>query len=155
LIEVGASVNKPDANGKLPLSLAVGDGTTLKILLDKSAGVNAKNKFSRTPFHFAAFRGILDSVEELIKRGANTDAIDEDKLMLLFYSIQAKHPEGIKFLLEKSASVDDGEKLLCQAARSDLPECTVTLINFFINLRVTFLSSRAIYTKKNLINQQT
>jgi ankyrin repeat protein len=128
LIEFGASVNRCDAKGELPLCLAVDNVSTVKILLDNSADVNVKNKSALTPLHFAAFRGKLDSVEELIKRGANIDAIDESNLTPLFYSIQAKHPEVTKFLLEKGANVDDGEELLCQAARSDLPECIVLLL---------------------------
>jgi ankyrin repeat protein len=101
LIEVGASVNRCDAKGELPLCLAVDNVSTVKILLDNSADVNVKNKSALTPLHYAAFRGKLDSVEELIKRGANIDAIDESNLTPLFYSIQAKHPEVTKFLLEK------------------------------------------------------
>jgi ankyrin repeat protein len=128
LIEVGASVNRPDADGEPPLFSAVSDVTIVKILLDNSAEVNAKKKFARTPLHCAAFLGKLDSVEELIKRGANIDALDEFNLTPLFYSIEGKHPKVAKFLLEKGASVDDGQELLCRAARSDLPECIVLLL---------------------------
>jgi ankyrin repeat protein len=129
LIEVGASVNRPDANGELPLCFAALKNVTIvKILLDNSADVNAKNKSAVTALHLAALRGKLDSVEELVNRGANMDAVDETNLTPLLYSIREKHPEVTKFLLEKGASVDDGEELLCQAARSDLPECIVLLL---------------------------
>jgi ankyrin repeat protein len=128
LIEVGASVNRPNANGELPLFFAVDNLSTVKILLDNSAEVNAKNKFAMTPLHYAAFRGKLDSVEQLIKRGANIDATDESNLTPLFYSIQAKHPNVTKYLLEKDASVAGGEEMMCQAARSDLPECILLLL---------------------------
>lgn len=55
-----------------------GDVTTLKIILDAGADINARNKSGTTPAMLAASRGHLKVLDLLLKYGADMDAVNDD-----------------------------------------------------------------------------
>ncbi|XP_068903743.1 serine/threonine-protein phosphatase 6 regulatory ankyrin repeat subunit B-like [Tenebrio molitor] len=122
LIEAGASVNTPDADGKSPLHWSVKNPATLRLLLRNYADVNAKSKTGVTTLHIAANYGKIESVQELVKNGANLNAKDIENCAPLYYCIQNSHYEVAKFLLDNGSTIDDGAELLCRAAMSDFPD---------------------------------
>jgi ankyrin repeat protein len=116
LIEAGASVNRPDANGESPLHWSVNNPATLRLLLRNSADVNAKSKTGVTALHLAAGSGNIESAQELVKNGANLNAKDIENRAPLYYCIQNGHCEVAKFLLDNGSTIEDGAELLCRAA---------------------------------------
>lgn len=71
-----------------------------KLLLEKGANVNAKNKNRVTPLHFAAYEGHEDIVQLLIEKGADVNAKNKDKKT----AAQVAKTDAIKnYLLEKAA----------------------------------------------------
>jgi ankyrin repeat protein len=134
LIEAGASVNRLDTQGESPLFCSVNHLTTLQVLLQNSADVNIKNQWGVTALHEAANVGKIESAEELIKAGANVNAKDNANRTSLFYSIEKKHYEMAKLLLDSGSTVDDGGELLCRAARSDFPDGISLLLERGVNV---------------------
>ena len=50
----------------------------VKMVLDKIADVNAKDKFGRTALMFAVRRGRQELVKELLEKGAEVNAKDDE-----------------------------------------------------------------------------
>lgn len=97
-------VNAKDLAGSTPLHHAAGFGTleTVKLLLDKGAGVNARNRRSSTPLHWA----IHDEakVRLLLSRGAAINAKQiEGRTPLYQAAVLAGGNTVLRFLLEKGA----------------------------------------------------
>jgi ankyrin repeat protein len=95
LLEAGADVNIPSADGSTPLMVAAGlgmwyvgeDGGSLpgqedeafevvKLCVEHGSDVNAVNKMGETPLHGAAFRGVNLIAQYLVDKGAKLDAKD-------------------------------------------------------------------------------
>lgn len=108
LIEKGAEINK---SGWSPLHYAAARGHILiiKLLLSKSANINAQSPNQTTPLMMAAMYGSYESVKVLLDAGAdvmqrnalNLTALDfaqqanrTDAAILLNKALEAKHPRG-------------------------------------------------------------
>ena len=82
LIEYGAKIDARDEDGWTPLSWAsrghhFKDGSVLRLLLEKGAGVNAKaDKNGFTPLHVASEYGALEVVRLLLKYGAKVEMVN-------------------------------------------------------------------------------
>jgi ankyrin repeat protein len=75
LVDAGAGVEVPNADGATPLMLAAASGNTdaIKVLLDHGAAINAKEPLrGETPLMFAAGKNRASAVKFLISRGADT-----------------------------------------------------------------------------------
>jgi ankyrin repeat protein len=134
LIEAGASVNRPDANGDSPLHWSVNNPAMLRLLLRNYADVNAKSKTGLTTLHIAANYGKIESVQELVKNGANLNAKDNKNRAPLYYCIQNGHYKVAKFLLDNGSTIEDGAELLCRAASSDFPDGISLLLERGVNV---------------------
>jgi ankyrin repeat protein len=93
LVEAGADPNIPTEQGTTPLILASGAGTdvqrarslderataaqTAAYLLDHGADVNVHGQFGWTALHSAAYQGLNDEIEVLVKRGADINSFDQ------------------------------------------------------------------------------
>ena len=115
LLDAGADVNLPSADGSTPLMVAAGlgmwyvgeDGGSLpgqeneafevvKVCVERGSDVNAVNKINETPLHGAAFRGVNAAVEYLVEKGAKLDAKDTRGWTPLFVANGLSHGDVFK-----------------------------------------------------------
>jgi len=91
LLDLGANINAKDVAGNTPLHHCVtmfANDVTKKmaeILLDKGANVNDQNRFGETPLNEPTITGQLDTLELLVKYGANPSIPDNDGTTCLGY----------------------------------------------------------------------
>jgi len=70
--------------------------------------------YEKEQLHFAADEGDLDKVKELVEKGNNVNAFDEDlSFTPLHYAVKGEHIEVVKYLLSVGADVNahDEEKI--------------------------------------------
>jgi ankyrin repeat protein len=115
LLDAGADVNIPSADGTTPLMVAAGlgmwyvgeDGGSLpgqedealevvKLCVERGSDVNAVNKMGETPLHGAAFRGINGIAQYLVDKGAKLDAKDMRGWTPLFVANGVSHGDVFK-----------------------------------------------------------
>ena len=86
--------------GLTPLHIAAENGHTgmSKLLIEKGADVNGKNKHGKTPLHYAAGNGNAAVAELLIEKGADVNAKDKDGKTPLAIAIKAGHEEVANLL---------------------------------------------------------
>jgi ankyrin repeat protein len=82
--------------------------------------VNMKNRHGHTPLMEAAKNGDIPTTTDLLKRGADVDALSEKEKTALHYAAANGHVEVVKLLLEHGAVIDardrDGHTPLMLAA---------------------------------------
>jgi len=134
LISAGADVNVGNNMGQTPLDLAEQRGDTeiiellkkhgakkdttllgaavsgdieqVKLLISKSADVNAKNRRGNTPLYLAAQNGHKDVAELLIAKGADVNAKDNNGSTLLHWACFKNNKDIAKLLIGKGAEVN-------------------------------------------------
>jgi ankyrin repeat protein len=119
-------VNAPDQAGSTPLQHAAGFGSlaTMKLLLDKGADVNAKNRRASTPLHWAIPNE--EKVRMLLEHGAAVDTKQADGRTPLYDAASAGSGNSIlKLLLEKgadpnAATANGQTPLMAAAGRGDV-----------------------------------
>jgi ankyrin repeat protein len=113
LLADGANPDIRDVNGWSGLLICARDGWAehleiIKILLDAGADVNEKTvKYGSTPLLLAANNGHLSIVRELIRRGANVNALSKSGLTAIVYAAGNGHLDIVKELIAAGAIVDD------------------------------------------------
>ncbi|KAB8271024.1 hypothetical protein BDV30DRAFT_228526 [Aspergillus minisclerotigenes] len=97
-----------DENRNTPLSYAVEYKCerAVRLLLDKGAPVDTKNKFGETPLLIAAHGGFERIVELLLERGAEVDSMDPYGRTPLLYAALSGFEKIVRLLLAKNAAVD-------------------------------------------------
>lgn len=107
LLRRKADVNVLGRDKHSPLSLACRSNhhrdNIILTLLKAGAKVNTADKNDNTPLHYAAFNGNKGAVEELVKRGAAIDALNNEKATALWNAVYHKHEEIVLLLLDKNA----------------------------------------------------
>src|SRR5260370_37471227 len=109
LVEKGAGVNAQSNLGSPPLIIAAGcDGSapTVKLLLDKGADPNVKDKRGNIALVAAATADNLDSVKLLLAKGAGPDVPDSQGYTPLSWAASNCNLEAIKLFLSKGANVN-------------------------------------------------
>ena len=123
LIAKGAQVNNVDEGGFTPLLIAAGNGdrsaAMVSLLLDHGAHVNVKSGDTfeivkngplllghLTPLQMAAGQGNYETVEALIKAGADVNAKDVRNATPLGFAVATDHanPKVVQLLLAKGAA---------------------------------------------------
>ncbi|XP_063913940.1 uncharacterized protein LOC135130477 isoform X2 [Zophobas morio] len=127
LIKAGASVNRPDESGATPLFSATDHLTTVKILLDNGADINAASKSGETIVHSAAHGGKVEVMKELVERGADLNCRNNANWTPLCIAILNKQLAMTKYLLTQRVCVKDPE-LLCAAVKVGFMDCVQLLI---------------------------
>lgn len=100
---------------------AQGDLATLRKLASKRAGLDTVDGNGRTPLHVAAFLKRRDAITALIRAGANTAALDNQKYDAVTIAAVADDPQTLKVLLDNGASaklitsIYDGTALIAAA----------------------------------------
>jgi len=84
LVENEADVGDVGRNGNTPLTVAALSGykdpSLMMNLLEQGADLNANNSHCSTALNFAAEKGCLETVKELVKHGAQLDVVDAEGL---------------------------------------------------------------------------
>lgn len=92
-------INIPNCSKLTPLHLASGSpkgSPAFDILVTEKAcsyriDLDCKDKFGRTPLHFAAKFGRLSRVQELLRLGAQADACDKNLMTPFHYAVRSGH----------------------------------------------------------------
>lgn len=128
LLKEGKSPNITLGNGWTPLMIAVAEGhkDVVRLLIERGANVNARNKLGRTPIMFAARYGYTEIVQLLADAGAELNAIASDMTPLMAASMEG-HTETVKKLISLGADVnvlnsvnDDALQLAVEKAHHDV-----------------------------------
>jgi ankyrin repeat protein len=154
LLDHGANPNVENDQGVTPLhqvsrgkytSQEHGVGTA-RLLLERSADVNARQKNLFTPLHWAAFKGRLEISQLLLDHGANAKAENEGRETALHMLSRGEYDTqeqgvGIAQILLKCgvdihAQDKDKDTALHWAAFSGRPEITRLLLNHGANPNV-------------------
>ncbi len=104
LLIFSASAARLFKRNDLIMAAIYGQTETIKDLLDNGENVNVHKAY--TPLHYAAMYGHIDSVNLLLSRNADIDAMSEHGCTPLFSATQAGHVHVVKSLLEHGANVN-------------------------------------------------
>ena len=103
-----------------------------RLLLAKSAQVDARSTAEQTPLHVAARIGRDTMAAILTEHGARIDAVDEDGLTPLMHASAAGKPSLVAFLLSHNANAHhtaaDGQTALHKAAATGRKEIVADLL---------------------------
>jgi hypothetical protein len=117
LLRAGANLEARDYDLRTPIYFSYGE--TMSFLLLSGALVNVVNKDGNTPFHHNVCEGLEHEVEQLLRAGADIDAVDGDgKTALMIACTVLDYPSDmVKLLLRFGASADvqngNGDTALC------------------------------------------
>ena len=106
LLERGADPNAPDANGQVPLYLALRDGAprvAAALLASPKLQVDATNRANETPLMMAALRGDLEHVRRLLERGAQ---VNREGWTPLHYAASGSGVDVVALLLDRGAAIE-------------------------------------------------
>ena len=106
LIQAGADVHRPFADGAPLLNEAAGDGdaATLKALYHAGAGLEEVGPKRFTALMAAAHKGQLETAELLMDWGADRDAVDLKGMTALDYAAAEGHNDVRDALLERGVA---------------------------------------------------
>ena len=137
LIARGQHLELKDSHNRTPLSYAVENGheTTVKLLLEKSAGLELEAKdqaYHRTPLLWATKNGHDAVVKLLLEKGARLESKSYSGQTPLSMAAENGHEAVVKLLLEKDAQLEtrgytNSETPLFYAAHNG-HEAVVTLL---------------------------
>jgi ankyrin repeat protein len=135
LIQQGASVNEPEADGTTALHWAVyhDDARLVDALLRAGAHAQSRNDYGSSPLSEAAIVGDTVIIEKLLKAGANPDAANADGQSALMVLARTSNVEAAKLLLRAGANVNaveqwHGQTALMWAAAESQPAMLKLLI---------------------------
>jgi len=97
LVEKDAEVNKPGWTA-LHYAAAIGNCDIIKLLLDKSAYIDAESPNKTTPIMMAARSGQIAAVGLLIEEGADISLKNEQGLSAADFALKNEYPDIVKLL---------------------------------------------------------
>ena len=135
LLEQGADINIQDEKNKdtpLHRSIWYGRFEVFKLLLEKGADVQKKNKYGNMPIHFAAMYGKTDMINCLLEKGADIHSQGAFGDTPLHRAAFNDRLDIVQLLLEKGARVNEtnniGHTALHEAAGQGHPAVARILI---------------------------
>ncbi|KAL9957506.1 hypothetical protein ACROYT_G039145 [Oculina patagonica] len=104
LLQHGSPIDLRDLNQRTCLHVAVysSDVDTLKTIIQAGGDclLNSRDKNDKTPLHYAATKGNLQIIQELLVAGATLDVKDEDERIPLHYAVENGDLPCVRALLE-------------------------------------------------------
>jgi ankyrin repeat protein len=118
LIDEGADVNKPQADGTTPLQWATYrvDQELVQRLLKKGAKANVANRYGASPLHEAVRVGNASLVGLLLEAGADANAANEDGQTALMLAARTGNVAVAELLVRRGADVNRRERFKDQSA---------------------------------------
>jgi ankyrin repeat protein len=94
--------------GQSPLLKAAeyGNRRVVKLLLEKGAEIEIKDKHSRTPLSWASEKGNQEVVKLLLEKGANLESKDQNGRTSLSWALEEGNREVVTLLLDKGANYE-------------------------------------------------
>ena len=130
LVNKGADVNVEDNEGYTPLFWAT---VTMRENKDIVKLLTAKGATVASTIHTATATGDIAKIENLIKEGADINAMDKIGWTPLSWTIVMNDPNATEFLISKGADVNSRGKrgmtpllLACQRGRKDIAEILIS-----------------------------
>lgn len=137
LLKFGAKINERDNDQRVPMHysfvkidqpLEFSDidpfESVSSLCGSNETDVNIKDKFGRTPLHYACQRGSVISGRYLIKRGAHIDVTDQNGNTPLGIAFLTKHSNIATILIDNKADV-------CKKVFIDEADKSTTIFNKF------------------------
>jgi ankyrin repeat protein len=123
LIGAGADIKIANREGATPLYLASqhGSAAMMKKLLEAGADPNEIEPGGETPLMLAARTGNLDAITVLLDHHADVNAKDKLRATTaLMWATEQSHPEAVKLLIARGASVSATTEIDTRNARNNL-----------------------------------
>jgi ankyrin repeat protein len=135
MLQKGADVNEPEANGTTPLHYAVynEDADLVERLIKAGAKVSVVNDFGSTPMAEAAAVGNAAIIKMLLKAGADVNSRNREGQTALMAVARTGSVDAARLLLEAGADVNSteqwgGQSALMWAAAQEQPAMVKFLI---------------------------
>ncbi|HET9219691.1 MAG TPA: ankyrin repeat domain-containing protein [Terriglobia bacterium] len=135
LLQQGAGVNVPGADGSTPLHWAVesDNADITRLLLRAGADVKRANRYGITPLHLAAVNGNAGMIRDLLDAGADPNAALPEGETVLMTAARTGSAKSVELLLDRGADVDArdrwyGESALMWAAAQNHADAVGVLI---------------------------
>jgi len=109
LLAKGADVNANSKMGKTPLLLAAandGSSATVRLLLDRGANLQVRDKTQTTPLLAATYANDTATIRLLVDRGAAVNDKRDNGLTPLMYAAQNGNLKAVEWLLARGADVN-------------------------------------------------
>ncbi|HEX4229885.1 MAG TPA: ankyrin repeat domain-containing protein [Bryobacteraceae bacterium] len=149
LLSKGADPNARDESGSSALDDAVWIGSSEKsaLLLDSGAKIDApETKTGATPLNEAAFKGHLQVVQLLLRRGADVMTKDHAGFSPAENAVREDHPEVACILLAHDKDPNLPSRLLEEAVRRGQADTVSMLLDAGVPINARFASgSTALY----------
>lgn len=132
---VDLELQSSDVQGGSALIIAsrFGAVASVRVLIDNSADVEAKDGWERSALHLASEKGQKEVVQTLLDAGADVEAKDGYERNALLLAVGYTHREVVQMLLDAGADVNaqdgDGETALHSASRGGQKEVVQILLN--------------------------
>lgn len=142
-LEEGNPIDARNMDGKTALHVAAANGhvEAIRFLVSNGADVNAKASgyFQATPLHMAVKSGDLAATENLLKLGANIEAVSSLGFTPLHIAADVGNKKTIALLLKEGANVHarakEGQSPMFRAANNhDDPELLKVFISYGANI---------------------
>ncbi|KAI5816499.1 ankyrin repeat-containing domain protein [Pyronema omphalodes] len=137
LLENGAKAAVEDFYSVTPLHYAASwQPESVPLLLDAGAQVNHRDEEGQTPLFWAAERGRVDTVLQLLERGADINAVDGCKMSPLSRACAQcsvhVNTELVKTLVEKGADISSKDELGMTALHHAAREGHVEIVDILL-----------------------
>ena len=108
LLNAGAEINRPDAQGRTALYCAAQEGqlTALKVLLSHGAKVRGWNSHEDDPLCVTALNGHMACVQALVSAGVPIVTGRKHGFSALYAAAQNGHVEILRYLLQQGVSIN-------------------------------------------------
>jgi ankyrin repeat protein len=113
LLSKGADPDRPDQQGRTPVSYAAGRGSIelVELFLSLGADPDGPDDKNRTPLSYAATRNCKTLVELLLSKGADADRPDNNGRAPISYAVQAGYKDIVKLFMTKGVQVSRPDRL--------------------------------------------
>ncbi|KAL6894722.1 hypothetical protein GGI43DRAFT_424618 [Trichoderma evansii] len=104
------SLSRASENGHEAVALGNGHEAMARLLINKGADINARNKLGETPLLLALEKGYEAAARLLIDKGADINARNKYKDTPLLWALENSHEAVVRLLINKGADINASDK---------------------------------------------